>query len=181
MKDEIESRLQVLVGQPLIGSARAADMEMFSFGELVMTPAGRRTPRQLAGRYGLHVQCPWRIVRAGSLTVGYDDLREPRSDLAEDVEFDPNELEMTLRDELLASFHRERKDRPRLVAAVAATDVGDLRITFDDGCVLDVFPDMAAARREHWRFMDQQGGHMVVGGEGLEYQPSRATPSDSAG
>ena len=34
MKDEIEARLQVLVGQPLIVSYRVADTEVFSFGEL---------------------------------------------------------------------------------------------------------------------------------------------------
>jgi hypothetical protein len=173
MKDEIESRLQVLVGQPLVVSYRAADMEMFSFGQLIVKPRRRRPPSRLVTRFGLHVQCPWRIVRSGSLIVGYGDLSEPRSDLpeAEADDFDPNELGTTLREELLEAFHRERQQRPRLVTAVAASEVGDLRVMLDDGCVLEVCPDVAAASREHWRFMDFLGGHFVVGGDGAEYLP----------
>jgi hypothetical protein len=173
MKDEIESRLQALVRQPLIVSYRAADMEMFSFGQFIVRPKRRRHPSRVVTRFGLHVQCPWRIVCSGSLIVGYGDLREPRSDLpeAEAEDFDPNELETTLREELLEAFHRERAHRPRHVTALAASEVGDLRIILDDGCAIEVFPDSTAASREHWRFMDELGGHFVVGGEGTYYLP----------
>lgn len=171
MKDEINVRLQALVGQPLIGSNRAADMEMFSFGELVPTPAGRTVPSHLAGRYGLHLQCPWRIVRSGSLIVGYDDLREPKSGQECDENFDPDELETTLREELLEAFHREREDRRRLVTAIAASQLGDLSVTLDDDCMLEVFPDSAGPGREHWRLLDLLGGHLVISTAGFEYRP----------
>ena len=171
MKDEIESRLGVLVGQPLIVSCRAADMEMFSFGDPAIPDQMRDGSNRLVSRYGLHVQCPWRIVCSGLLTVGYGDIREPKTGTAWDADFDPNELGTTLREELLEGFYRARQDRPSIVTGVTAQEIGDLRITLDDGCVLEVFSHAAAASREHWRFMDMLGGHLVVLGHGSYYLP----------
>jgi hypothetical protein len=58
-----------------------------------------------------------------------------------------------------------------LVRRLAASEPRDLRMTLDEESVLEVFPDKSAARREQWRFIGGLGGHLVVGGDGLEYLP----------
>jgi hypothetical protein len=177
LKAEIEAGLQVLIGLPLIGSHRAADMECFSFGEEVV-PWSRRGRTGLKSRYGLHVQCPWRIVRSGAIVTGYGDIGEPNSTVGDAPDFDPNEVGQTLREELLEAFYLERR-------GVEATDLGDLRVLLDGDCTLEMFPDMSTSAAaftstvptaEHWRFLDAFGEHLVVGREGIDIQPPLEHP-----
>lgn len=66
MKDEIEQTLNVIIGMPLWGRHRAADLPVFKFGKQIpsMTRATKWRSAEvvLVGEYGLHIQCPWRIV-----------------------------------------------------------------------------------------------------------------------
>jgi hypothetical protein len=184
LKAQIEAGLRPLIGLPLIGSNRAADMEMFSFGDAVL-PWAQRGKSGLRSRYGLHVQCPWRIVRSGAIVTGYDDIGEPNRAIGESPDFDPNELGQTLREELLVAFYEECRDRPRIVIAIEATDIGDLRVALDGDCVLEVFPAMSSSAAaftnkysigEHWRFIDLLGGDVVIGRDGLDVRPPLTEP-----
>jgi hypothetical protein len=160
---------ELIIGMAMIGSHRAADMEMFEFRTLEAHPTRDAAQRRVV-EYGLHVQCPWRIVRGHQVIVGYDDLRVPATDQVDEAEFDPNELGTTLREELLAAFFAERKARPPVVIAQTIRSTGDLTLDFDDGCALEAFADASGGPpdREYWRLMIVGGEHFVAGTQGFE-------------
>jgi len=161
MKERIEAVLADLIGLQMTEHHRAADLEMLHFGR------GNRS------EYALHVQCPWRLQRSGSLVVGYRDMRDPPAGVSFDG-WDPDEAKVTGRDELLGAFFAEREAQPRVIVEVEASDVGDVRITFDDGSVLVIFPDSTAIDDEYWRLLrlGNDGEHYVVGGNGFERVPA---------
>jgi hypothetical protein len=163
---------QMLLGQPLVSSARAADMEMFGFGDDVASVGWRGRPR-VTPRYAMHVQCPWRIVANALVVVGYHDLCEPRSDFPDPDAFGPNEgIGTSRREELLERFYEERRKRPRIVTGCDLGAGGWLRLTFDDEATLALSPDVAAAADpEYWRVFEvgSDAPHIVCRGSGLEF------------
>ncbi len=171
MNDPMDPVCRTLVGNELVGSNRAAEMEMFSFGDEVSWQDRRGRVRTVP-RFGLHVQCAWRIVREGRVVVGSDDLLEPRSDLPDKEHFDANEIGVTRREELLEEFFKERGARPRVVEKCEFGEAGWLRLTLDQDCALELFPDGSAqADTEYWRLLDVVGEHIVVGGMGVKRLP----------
>ncbi len=82
LREHIEDGLKPLLGKRLWCSRRAADMEMFHFGERVPT-TDSRGKRAEVGEYSLHVQCAWRIVGPGGIVVGSRDVYEPPDGLTE--------------------------------------------------------------------------------------------------
>jgi hypothetical protein len=169
LAQRIEEALADLVGQPLLFSNRAADMEMFHFG----TPhVGRERGRESRwGDYALHVQCFWRLVGPGGIMTGYSDLWRPPSDHLEwrSVEFD-HELG-NRRDECLAEFYAAEDDRSRIVRAIAADHLAGVRITLGGSYELEIIPEGSTPDGEHWRFIgieDPESPHFVVLGSGIE-------------
>jgi hypothetical protein len=49
-------------------------MKNFHFGDL------RKRDKSFVGRYALHIQCPWRIERAGRIVTGSVDFYERARD-----------------------------------------------------------------------------------------------------
>jgi hypothetical protein len=171
----IDAAIAVLVGKPLSGTSRVLDMEMFEFGEQVPF-TDRRGRARTIGEYRLHVQCSWRIVRAGTILMGYADLTEPpRGVAAED--FDPNTGAKTRRDELMARFLEDTSLAGRAVTRQESTPYGDVRLTFRDGSRLELFPEASAGENESWRLLMPDGSHIVMSGAGLELLPSPTTPA----
>src|SRR4051794_21768778 len=68
-KARIEEALRSLVGLKLSSTHRAADMRIFSFGEITTSDIGGTR-----AKYGLHVQCPWRIDGPDGIITGRRDL-----------------------------------------------------------------------------------------------------------
>ncbi len=166
MKHEIEAALQVLLGQPMWGSARAADMEMFAFGSRVSRTDALGRSREV-GEYGLHVQCPWRITCSGRIIVGYGDVHDPRGELQDSSAFDPDVPGSTRRDERLELFFREAEHRVR---EVSASETGDIRLRFGNDCLLETFADSSTNGQggsEYWRLL-QPSGHFVVTARGIQ-------------
>lgn len=174
MKAQIERELQVLLGKPLLGSSRAADMEMFAFGERHHA-AGTDGRTRVKGDFALHVQCPWRIVRRGRILVGSGDVYSPRDDRPTTGEFRWDEPGSNWRDQQLEKFFRERASNPLVVEAVTADRVGGLRIRLRGSCSLELFPDDSldeVGHSERWRIL-QPGinvPHVVVTGRGIEHE-----------
>jgi hypothetical protein len=166
MKEEIQAVLAELVGMALIETHRAADMQMFTFG------------RDGDDQMDLHVQCPWRVESSAGLIVGYRDMRDPPAGVPSD-RFDPNEATLTRRDELLNDLMSATRERPRRVVGTIATESADVRIEFDDGLTLSIFPDSVAVDDEYWRLMrlTPGGDHYVVGGDGFVHMPAKPPAS----
>src|SRR5215475_8435226 len=82
MRNEIESSLQALIGQPLLSAGRAADLEWFQFGK-PQTVMNSRGETKTVGEYALHIQCAWRIRDSAGIIVASRDRYEPAE--ADDV------------------------------------------------------------------------------------------------
>ncbi len=172
IKDDIERNLASLVGLPVCETGRAVDMATFGFGRLIERD-GRRG-REVVPEYRLHIQARWRIVRDGTLLVGYRDWRyPPRGSAVDDADFDPSDERRNRRDDLVDDWIAHGA-HPHFVREIRGTTLGDLALTFDDGCVLETFADQATSddgHDEYWRLLPPplSGGepHFVVTAHGI--------------
>src|SRR5688500_13415614 len=73
MREQIEERLNVLVGKPLRYMGRAAHMEWVGFGDYVVVPNLKGQLRKLA-EYALHLDCTWRLRGPDGIITGTTDL-----------------------------------------------------------------------------------------------------------
>src|SRR5689334_17164863 len=123
VKDQIEQALNVLIGLPLQHAGRAADMEMFHFGDL--QPVAGRHGIAMVGEYRLHVQCAWRIASDARIIVASRDRYYPAGDpYAKADDFDLSVPGVNRCDERITVFFKEQGGAHSLVEAVAADNVG---------------------------------------------------------
>ncbi|MCA1668758.1 MAG: hypothetical protein LC793_15450 [Thermomicrobia bacterium] len=173
MKEEIERTLILLVGMPLWGSHRAADLQVFKFGKRIPSRTRgttRRPPMAVEiGEYGLHVQCPWRIIQGTTIAVASHDLYYAAGDdpYKNDDDFDWEVAGANRRDERIAVLFAAWADSPPVVESVVADNVCSLRISLTQQCTLDLFP-ADSLEREHWRLLPNspKRNHFVVTGTG---------------
>jgi hypothetical protein len=163
MKEQIETALAALVGRSLIGCARVADIETFDFGD------GARTS------HALQVRCPWRLSEGSTIVTGYDDVRYPAgaNPSVEPAGFRWDEGGANRRDERLGAFFQSHRTDPPSVTALEADEVGSLRLTFEGGVRLELFPDDSlddVTDSERWRFFEPgaDGPHFLVTGGGCD-------------
>ena len=175
MNEWATAMVESLIGRGLWDSTRAADMEMFQFGARVTSQDFRGKTRTV-GELALHLQCAWRIVSLGRVLVGDRDLWTPRTGVS-DVDFHPTEVAARLsrRDELMERFlgHGEPA---HVVAGVNVSPVGDLHLSFADGCSFDAFSDLGYAETvgeeapdECWRLFSPStdAEHLVIWAGGV--------------
>jgi hypothetical protein len=82
IRQEVTSRITVLVGLEVTGIHRAADMLTLQFGPL--TPiVNRNGAIKHVGKWALHIQCPWKIEVAGNVLSTQSGLQgsEEQADL----------------------------------------------------------------------------------------------------
>jgi hypothetical protein len=174
VKEEIEQTLKVLVGMPLWGSHRAADLQVFKFGEQIpsMTRATKQRPAKpvVIGEYTLHLQCPWHISQGATIVVGSGDLYYAAGDdpYKDHEDFDWDE-QPSRRDERIAALVAAWANDPPVVESVESDMVGSLHISLTQQYVLDVFPS-DSLEGEHWRLLPNspKRDHFVVTGRGIE-------------
>jgi hypothetical protein len=168
---QVERALSPLVGLPLCGSSRAADLQMFDFG-------GTRTRvRQFGPRKGetaevhdfsLHVQCGWRVRGPAGIVVGATDLRYRSGDdpYGDDNDWDYQLTGASRRDQRIAAWLR---GAPFEVLRVHADEVGGCVIELAGRFTLDVFPEhsLDGEYSEHWRLL-RPDSHCVVSGRGID-------------
>ena len=163
-----------LLGEkPISGLRRAVDMQIFDFGDRVPIVDHRGRNRTI-GEYRLHVQSPWRFLRAGVPFVTYHDLWQPTTE-APDAPFDPNLGSETLRDELLERFVAESTADERTVENVSMSGAGGLYLRFRGGTALEVDAEDPQSEREAWRLLLPDGAHAVMSGSRFAMQ--RPPPS----
>ena len=151
---------------PFWGHARAAGMEMFTFGRRL--PALVGTPREI-GEFGLHLQCPWRIRTADVILVGSGDLFVPADATLDYDEYDWDEHE-SLRDARLAALVPDDGDVP-VVSAVEGDNVGGARIALGEAMALELFPNDSddGEYGEYWRLLPYDAAHFVVSASGASW------------
>jgi hypothetical protein len=152
-RDEIAQQLRPLLGRHFWRSTRALNLQTFEFGEAVMQRL-RSGQGVAAGRFGLHVQCPWRITVGDRLLVGAGDRSTPRGNpRVTPDDFEWSKPGATLCDERMEALLYRGHAGPLLVTEVVVGDGGNLRIRFDSGHTLEVFCD--DTNMEQWRVFDR--------------------------
>ncbi|WPP01676.1 hypothetical protein SFA35_10145 [Pseudomonas sp. HR96] len=156
LQQVVESALSRLVGQPLTGAARAVDMLTLQLGTLGQrrTPLGRLVE---AGQWALHVQCAWRVSTAAGFYVGREDYWHPAGASASNRS--PGDWTPDLGnrwDERMSAWIDARSACAASIASVGSDSCGGLRLRFDDGYVLEVFP--GGGEGEQWRLITWGSG-----------------------
>jgi hypothetical protein len=170
LREEIERALRPLVGLPLWATHRAADLQSFQFGAQNPTTTYKGEPA-LIGDYGLHLQCPWRIVGPRGVAAGSSDVYYPAGDPEQEPpDFRWDKKGANRRDERMNLLFQGRRQKPFFVESVAADAVGGLVLTLSEGFALEAFP-CDSLPHEHWRLLygvASEKPHFVVTGAGIE-------------
>lgn len=148
-REEIERHLSVLDGLDVSAVHHAANMLTVQFGPLKVV-TNLRGAAKYVGEWALHVQCNWRIERAGVIVATQDDL----SGADEKAHRAAERL-----DELLA------KQGPTAVTGLSASELGGVCISLPRNLRLVIQPD-GAVGEEDWRFFepDSDAKHFVIEG-----------------
>lgn len=160
IKEQIEIELHVLIKQKLYDIGRAGSLLWVSFGEEVITLDGKGLEK-LKGKYTLHIQCTWRITTDDEIIVASGDIFQPRTGLSyEDFEWDTKGENRF--DEKIPALKKEFQ-LTGIINYISADKYGGLRICFDSGICLEVFPD-DSLENEFWRFIkfEDVNKHFVV-------------------
>ncbi|MGV8864838.1 MAG: hypothetical protein ACOH2T_27240 [Pseudomonas sp.] len=161
VKQMVETILCKLVGQSLVGAARAADMLTLQLGELRQrqTPLGRTVE---TGEWALHIQCAWRIGNAQGIYTGRSDYWQPPEAVESDAVIESWNPELgNLRDSRMSAWIAQRQTSPAKVQSVSSDCFAGIRLHFDDGYTLEVFSDSSSD--EDWRLIAWDGDeHLVV-------------------
>lgn len=159
MKDLIEAELGILIKQPLIDIGRAGNLLWISFGkELFITD--KNGCKKSKRKYALHIQCAWRIVNDSRIIVGSRDFYTPRTGLG-NISFEWDNPGVNRFDEKIEEL--QDLSRSTIVEGVVADEFGGLKIIFDSGIRLEIFPD-ESLEDEFWRFIiaGETSKHFVV-------------------
>jgi hypothetical protein len=173
--ERVLNAISALEGRHIWDRTRAADMEMFQFGDRV-TQEFRGDVRTV-GEWALHLIGGWRIVARGRVLVGSRDYWIPARGVSDD-DFNPHSVGGSRRDELMKQFiaHGERVHRAE---SATVSEAGDLRLVFADGCVLETLTDLGFVEpaddetNECWRLFQPatELPHLVVRPGGvIEYE-----------
>jgi len=162
MREQIEAVLVNLVGLPLQSTDRAANMQVFKFGNLHIVTDGRRSGT--IGDYSLHIQCAWNIAGPDGVVVGSRNRHYPAGDLYQErPDLDLSVLGANRCDEQIAQLFQAHVDASPIVESVDANEIGDLCIRLSGNFILQVFPDSSLGA-EYWRLLDTHdgGSHFVM-------------------
>ncbi|WP_086970385.1 hypothetical protein [Caballeronia glebae] len=148
-KREITRRLSVLIGLDVSAVSHAADMLTVHFGPQKPYTTRRGTVLE-GGAWALHVQCPWRIMRAGvivatqAVLAGSDDAVQRGAKWL-------NRLLVT--------------DGPMSVRSLSATESGGLQLSMSNNFYLEVVSG-TVPDEEDWRFFEpgSDAKHFVIEG-----------------
>jgi len=165
-QEEIAHALSALMNLPLWAANRAADMEMFQFGERRVWKDTKAIDREV-GEYALHIQCPWRIVNSHGIVVGSQDIHYPLDESA-----DWDQADGTRRDRRIAAWLGEHSSAQPRVERIETDSVGGFKLFMEHNVVLEVFPahSLRGEYSEHWRLFrpSEEGRHFAVTGHGVE-------------
>ena len=159
----VQTRLNVLIGQPLSQVSRAADMLTLRFG----------------GRYNLHIQCYYRLTEQGRTILARNDVYQPAETMwalwramgyEEDYipeDFHSDEPGANRLDEALERLNADLDGLT--VRSAMLNQLGDLTVLFQCGATLTVMADTSGGE-ECWRLFEEvaDAEHLVVYGDGAE-------------
>lgn len=140
--------LDNLVGKPLTGVNHAADMAMIGFGKGPLVE--RRGKTVQLSEWDLHLQCPWRFVRDGSVILAWMDFHY---EAASGEPCDRNDIEQSIFFSNRNSMLNWLEQNPVTVASLTMKAAGAFDVVFDRDLELNVLPAISQnfQAMEEWR------------------------------
>lgn len=144
-----------VLGLVLVNARHAASLRGFGFQRVNADLSDEST------QWRLHIQCPWRVCRGGTILTGSEDWFTHVNDEINVADgWDPakgGSLQTARLQQLFAAYGASGLSfavaNPLLaVESVMLSELGDLTLTLAGGVALHVFP--AASRDESWRLFD---------------------------
>lgn len=160
IRDEIETKLGILIDLPLVDMGRAGSMLWLGFGEKAVI-YNRKGLAVEKCKYYLNIQCSWRLTKDDLIVVASKDIYMPRSGKKDDNfiwdEFGANRFDERV-DLLKQDFFSNIK-----VTEIRADSFGGCRICLNFGTEIEIFPD-DSFEDEFWRFItvEDTGDHFIV-------------------
>jgi len=163
--------IKLLIGEPLYGICREADMGDIGFG-MPITVKNHRGVERIKSSFALHLQCPFRIVSKDKIIfTAYDIYLDYSGEWMPEMSWDV--LGKNLYDKRTKEWF---ESNPSLkVENVEMSMQGDLKVIFNNGDKLEVFVNHSTDD-ECWRFFemcsyeDYKSGiaheHLVISGLG---------------
>ena len=161
IKDDIETKLGILIGQPLIDLGRAGNLLWVAFGEKIDTLDWKGIPIEKC-KYYLNIQCSWRLTKGDSIIVASRDIYMPRTGIY-DKNFEWDEIGANRFDERASMFKKDFLSNLK-VSEIHADCFGGCKISLDFGIEIEIFPDDSLVE-EFWRFImfdNSSNSHFVV-------------------
>lgn len=153
----------ILKGLDLVKLGRSADMLWMSIGEPLTVTSRRNGQNRIVNQYAFHVQCPWRLLQNGRITLGSDDIYKPENKaLASDPDWNWDVFtgEQSIFNETANKLNKTLL--PLTIVDVTASNNGDLTIIFNKETVFELFIP-GSGGYEYWRFIDfEKDFHHVV-------------------
>jgi len=150
MINQINQFLLELNEYKITRQTRAANMQCFQFGELIIIDE-----QKAIGALGLHLSSPWNITNQNEIIIGSGDLYEQSDEAADyDENYDYYKLDANLRDVKLRKLINENT---LSIISIFADKYGGLIISFNDNITLNIFPDVSSKNgNEFWRLLDNR-------------------------
>jgi len=143
-------------------------MQIFKFGPLVRV-VNRKGEEHEAGKFGLHIQCSWRLVNNTEIVFGKGDLYDPHDESIPLGDFDYNKRKSRL-DVRQREWFATHRDNPLCVVSAVGDAYGGFRIELERRFLLEAFPSASLQKdeNEHWRFTGHRPdhSHFVITGSG---------------
>ena len=161
LKGNIFNQLNFLQGLKIQNIGRTLDMVNIGFGEPVVRKK-KNGEEIIIGKFALHVQCPFRIIRDNNIVLGYTDIFIP--DEENSLVVDLNKRNTNVFDSKVEWLKLELKNE--VVKGVYLTSINDLVIQTTNFTIEILVCDQTS---ESWRFfcVTDDSPHIVVDEDGL--------------
>jgi len=179
---KINNAISVLIGQPLRSVSRAGSMIMVNFGDFIekktserMKASDRNSDRAIVGNLALHIECCARFTCGNEIIFAKSDIFLPGIHLLDSLDlkwsgFEWDVLGSNYFDEMVSKHFGEHM-HGFVVKEVFISKFGDLRISFENNFVLELFAD-GSGGSENWRFFEvnSDNAHLVVFGDSIDFR-----------
>ena len=149
-----------LINQPFHSIHRILDMLCLNLGETyraeTVSVGNQVISQQKWPAFSLHIQTQWRFIHNNKIILGSRDIYTPYSDKIDESEWDYSEVgrpdeESSIFDVVINQLTQSLLGH--YVTQYDLSPMGDIRITFSNGYVFEVFIP-SPHPEEYWRLID---------------------------
>ncbi len=168
MDDRIQYLKELLVDEQVSYFGRISNMLCVGFGEALKLKnynGNTVTKSSIA----LHIQAAWRIISNSKVLIASSDFYTPNSRLNSSEDFEYSEFEWDIQgNNLFDEKAIQWLNNKLYVKNFYVSKIGDLKISFSNDDILEVFSD-ASDDTELWRIFKpgSKQEHIVMNGTGL--------------